>query len=216
VVNDRAITSVEKDRYRNVHGDLDMNRQKFFGALVLSIQLLTGSVPGQARAMILGDFDHDGDVDSVDFDHFRACALGAGIPQTAPACADARLDADSDVDLDDFGAFQRCYSGAGHPANPNCGCPSGQTDCNGICINTMTDNANCGACGNTCAAGLTCQNGTCLGTCSGPCFGGQLCCDGVCREVGLDPSNCGSCGYQCGPGQNCAGGVCQHAEPPGG
>src|SRR5439155_22483062 len=57
---------------------------------------------------------------SADFQHFRTCALGAGVVQTNPACVDARLDADADVDMDDFGIFQRCYSGAGVPANPYC------------------------------------------------------------------------------------------------
>jgi hypothetical protein len=84
-----------------------MNEQKCCGALVLSIFLLAGTFPGQVTAMVLGDFDHDGDVDSADLGHLNTCALGAGIPQTAPACADARLDADQDVDSDDFGAFQR-------------------------------------------------------------------------------------------------------------
>ena len=80
-----------------------------------------GLLAGQAGAgMVPGDFDNDCDVDAADFQHFRSCALGAGVVQTNPACADARLDADADVDMDDFGIFQRCYSGQNHPANPTC------------------------------------------------------------------------------------------------
>ena len=73
-----------------------MNRHRFCGALVLSIFLLAGSL-GQARAAIVpGDFDNDCDVDGADFQHFRTCALGMGVAQTNPLCADAKLDADAD------------------------------------------------------------------------------------------------------------------------
>jgi hypothetical protein len=33
--------------------------------------------------------------------------------------------------------------------------------CEGICVDTMTDPANCGGCGNTCADGQTCEVGMC-------------------------------------------------------
>ncbi len=192
--------------------------------LMLSVAFLVlGEI--QAKALPASDFDNDCDVDLDDFGFFQACATGPDAGPPIPGCEAADLDFDFDVDQSDFGVFQRCYSGAGNPADPNCDvpcaqgpcdCPCDQTDCDGTCVDTATDEANCGACGNTCAAGLTCQNGTCSGTCPGPCFGGQLCCDGACREVGLNPSHCGGCFIQCGPGQNCAGGVCQDAEPPGG
>lgn len=66
------------------------------------------------------DFDHDGDVDQVDFGHFQACLTGSGFPQTDVLCFDTRLDADEDVDLDDFAVFQRCVSGANQPFNAGC------------------------------------------------------------------------------------------------
>jgi len=66
------------------------------------------------------DFDHDGDVDADDLEHFEACASGPVIPQTDPACQDVRLDSDDDVDQSDFGLFQRCYSGEGIAGNPAC------------------------------------------------------------------------------------------------
>ena len=40
-------------------------------------------------------------------------------------------------------------------------CPPGQADCSGACKTLGTDSANCGACGAACAAGRSCQNGTC-------------------------------------------------------
>jgi hypothetical protein len=33
--------------------------------------------------------------------------------------------------------------------------------CNGACVNTMTNINNCGACGQACGAGKTCNGGTC-------------------------------------------------------
>ena len=41
-------------------------------------------------------------------------------------------------------------------------CGAGQTDCGGgNCVDLATDAANCGACGNACAAGQVCFGGTC-------------------------------------------------------
>ncbi len=129
-----------------------MNRTKQWCVQAFCLLLMPGASAGRAWAVdIASDFDHDCDVDSADLGRFRACALGAAIPQTDPACNDARLDADEDVDLDDFGIFQRCYSGAGLAADPNCdgtcvgpgcNCLCGQTDCNGACTWLCSDSAN--------------------------------------------------------------------------
>ena len=53
----------------------------------------------------------------------------------------------------------------------------------------QTDEANCGTCGNVCAAGETC-------------------CSGVCRNTNTSASNCGSCGNACPAGYICEEGVC--------
>ena len=45
----------------------------------------------------------------------------------------------------------------GNPA-----CPSGQTLCDGSCIDTQSDSQHCGACGNVCNEGEPCSEGTCL------------------------------------------------------
>lgn len=77
------------------------------------------TVDGQGCPPVVpGDFDHDGDVDSTDFDLFAACISGPGIPYDE-GCASIDLDADGDVDQSDFGIFQRCWSGT-RPADPNC------------------------------------------------------------------------------------------------
>jgi hypothetical protein len=70
--------------------------------------------------VIPADFDHDGDVDTTDFDHLKGCATRSLVPQNNPACLNARLDADTDVDMSDFSILQRCFSGAMLPARVNC------------------------------------------------------------------------------------------------
>jgi hypothetical protein len=46
------------------------------------------------------------------------------------------------------------------PGNPSCS--SGQTSCDGSCIDTQSDSQHCGACGNACNEGEPCSEGTCL------------------------------------------------------
>jgi len=121
--------------------------------------------------VIPGDFDDDGDVDLADFAEFQICALGPAISQTAPVCTDAWLDADDDVDLNDFAIFEGCFGGPDKPADPNCACLSGETNCDGMCVDTASDYANCGDCGNLCVAGLACVNGSCSA-----CVGGLTAC----------------------------------------
>lgn len=181
----------------------------------IQFSLLIGLLAGQVGAVdIRSDFDHDCDVDSADLAHLKLCSLGPAVRQTNPLCADARLDADSDVDLDDFGIFQRCYSGEGRAADPNCdppctgpdcNCLCGQTNCNGTCKDTRTDNTNCGLCGHTCAAGTSCQNGTCLPfSCPAP----LTACGNSCVDLTYNNGNCGSCGHVCVGDETCVGGIC--------
>lgn len=67
-----------------------------------------------------GDLDQDCDVDADDLAGFIACALGPGVPQNEPACANARLDGDDDVDCVDFAILQRCWSGEGNIPDLTC------------------------------------------------------------------------------------------------
>lgn len=67
------------------------------------------------------DFDFDGDVDLIDFGHFRACFNGSNSPPVQPDCDDADFDHDNDVDLLDFGVFRSCFNGSNVPP----ACPVG-------------------------------------------------------------------------------------------
>ena len=100
---------------------------------------------------------------------------------------------------------------------PSCG--AGQVLCNGACVNTQTDNANCGACGRACAAGEVCSLGACgttcaasLATCSSGAGDGGARADGgaatFCADLRNDRLNCGACGTECPAGSICVDRTC--------
>lgn len=117
---------------------------------------------------------------------------------------------------------------AGPNATPHCAaggcgatCDAGFVDCNGDptdgCeAHVDADAANCGACGNACGAGESCQSGACAPV---PCSPGTATCGGAVCDVSTatDPSNCGACGRVCtAPNAyptcdegSCGFGVCQ-------
>ncbi|MBI4581482.1 MAG: hypothetical protein HY718_17405, partial [Planctomycetes bacterium] len=80
----------------------------------------TGDVWTFRTRRLKADFDQDGDVDMVDYSHLQLCFSGINVPQTDPACQDAKLDADGDVDDYDATLFQGCLSGSDRPASGSC------------------------------------------------------------------------------------------------
>lgn len=79
------------------------------------------------------------------------------------------------------------------------------------CVNYLEDVNNCGSCGNACATGEACNNGSCEPVCGSP-EAWMLCADGannpVCTSYTTDPSNCGGCGNVCAAGATCVSGAC--------
>jgi hypothetical protein len=56
-------------------------------------------------------------------------------------------------------------------------CDAGETSCSGACVDTDTDEANCGACGNPCAGDQICTDGECTLACGvNETFCGSDCC----------------------------------------
>jgi hypothetical protein len=80
-------------------------------------------------------------------------------------------------------------------------CPTGQTNCNGTCVDLDSDAQNCGSCGRSCNANEACSTGVC-------CPGGQTSCGGTCLDLNSDPQNCGSCGNACNANEACSAGTC--------
>ena len=82
-------------------------------------------------------------------------------------------------------------------------------------VNLLTDNANCGACGNVCPEfPLLSMRTRCVdGACKRECSDGAADCNGLVDdgcEVALlrDPANCGACGKACPAGVKCIDGSC--------
>jgi hypothetical protein len=88
-------------------------------------------------------------------------------------------------------------------------CPSDQRVCGANCTDTMTDRANCGACGVSCGSSMVCQGGRC----SVQCHTGETQCFDGCHNLSFDAQNCGTCGNACSAGLSCNRSVCAPAPP---
>ena len=112
----------------------------------------------------------------------------------------------------------QCLSGDIPIPDPTC--TGGQQLCNGACIDTLSDDLNCGTCGQRCSGGTFCDQGVCESK--------QLACVAPFVDCNGDPSdncetdtdrnrvNCGACGNVCpmsyrgGSDLGCRQGVCAY------
>lgn len=114
-----------------------------------------------------------------------------------------------------------------------CGCPAGQNECDGKCVDLRIDSYNCGSCGTTCNPRVgSCSPrppNTTWGCEGGEC--GQLVCmtpwedcngdlglscagsDGCETYLGSDVANCGACGNHCKNDESCIDGQCVPDSP---
>ena len=83
-------------------------------------------------------------------------------------------------------------------------CGTSGTLCGDTCAALANDNANCGACGTACKAGLLCSKGACATSCGG----GTTQCGATCNDTQVDANNCGACGTKCKTGEVCSSGKC--------
>lgn len=83
-------------------------------------------------------------------------------------------------------------------------CPSGLISCQGKCVNTTSDESNCGACEASCSSGELCQGGSCNLTCQS----GLTNCSGICVNTMSDEASCGDCSTSCATGEACQSGSC--------
>ena len=107
---------------------------------------------------------------------------------------------------------------------PGCCNEPHQLNCDGDCVDYLTDPNNCGGCGFACGDGYYCSEGSCFPSCPE----GTTYCDGFCRDLENDRQNCGACRHVCEtifpPGdceppncildQICVEGSCQVCDPP--
>ncbi len=82
-------------------------------------------------------------------------------------------------------------------------CAAGQVVCDSGCVDLVSSNDHCGACGNACTGGSTCA-----GERGCACPDGLTFCGGSCVDVATDTSHCGACGNFCAIGAACNAGQC--------
>lgn len=108
---------------------------------------------------------------------------------------------------------EQCIGGACLCGGTGPDCTGSDSCCGTSCVDTSTDDANCGACGNSCGQNAGCNSSSCQ------CIAGFDNCDlnwGNGCENSLDSlSDCGSCGNTCdydNATESCATGTCEFVD----
>ncbi len=86
-------------------------------------------------------------------------------------------------------------------------CHTSELACASVCIAPASDDANCGACGNVCAAGSTCQAGVCT-VVTPACAAPMLQCGADCIDPQVTADHCGDCVTVCSATAECVAGAC--------
>ena len=76
--------------------------------------------------------------------------------------------------------------------------------CDSSCVDVQHDARNCGSCGNACAEGERCVQGTCALTCGS----GLSRCGTLCVDLRANANNCNACNHACPSGEVCNQGAC--------
>ncbi len=168
---------------------------------------------------------------TTDWDPIRPAPCGPCTPDcTGRSCGDDGCG----------GSCGGCTGGLTCNASGTCAC-AGMT-CGGSCVDTSSDESNCGACGTTCDVGDACIGGTCrcspsctgkvcgddgcggsCGICSSDraCDGSGQCecatgtsCRGACTDTMRDRRNCGACNTRCRGREFCVAGMCTRSCTP--
>lgn len=157
-----------------------------------------------------GDGVGDGEEVYLGTDPLTPAGGGAGCAAGQATCGGVCIDVSADpANCGACGSVcaggQSCFSGvclAPAPSSDLKCAAQGLTACGGVCTNTLNDNTNCGACGNSCPLGGYCEGGACVGGCQG------TICGGVCVDTSFDGNNCGACGNVCTMVLTCCNGGC--------
>lgn len=153
-----------------------------------------------------------------------ACSGTSSEGDTTDASTPPESQADASASTGDGGTAD---GSTGKPRPSKCSsavpCEGGEVCCDGVCIDTQSDQNNCGGCGKLCEergnATRTCQKGVCGFS---ACKAGFSNCnnntdDGCEVDLANDSGNCGVCGTKCTSGPNqqsicnagkCSPGVC--------
>jgi len=113
----------------------------------------------------------------------------------------------------------RCRAANARCIDGRCGCPIGETDCGGVCVDTRTSVAHCGGCESPCPDAVGGAPRCEAGRCADPCPGEPIACGGRCTDVVANNDHCGECDLVCPSAQGgqalCGAGECQSPCPGG-